>query len=143
MGAHVNPQEKASFTILHKCLGEIGAPCFLAQDAQEFEKGFPLVSDYSDKYIYLLSKGDRKRDIVLETPEGTDYIKDKSFLCFGLYDGPVQLLDRSVSGYELMSLPYLESALAQNPQAFTGSFTTYFHELKDEMQTFIDTYCQD
>lgn len=95
VGGHVNVGESPYFTILHECIEELWAPCYLTENKEQFAYGLNLVGKYVDKFVYLLQQKEYFRNVDIATPMGHVEIKDKAFVCFGLYDWPVHNIDRS------------------------------------------------
>ncbi len=72
--------------------------------------------------------------------EGRRSIKDRIWLYFGIYDGPIDIPDRQSAGYEWIDLETLKKEFQISPAQFTDGLKWYVETFGSEMSEFIKRY---
>jgi len=139
IGGHINWGENPEFSLVHECMQELGAPILLfAQD--EYEEAVAKLRGYTHKTALLYEVKNYYRNFSDSEIENRRDIKDRIWLYFGLYDGPIETPDRDSAGYEWIELGVLEKEMKNSPDQFTPSLMAYTEELGDVMRGFVKKY---
>lgn len=141
---HVNPGENHLFTLTHETIEEIGAPCTIIPEDQIYKDALKKLLPYSDKFAIMEFQNIYRRDINKFKDRAWRVInaKDKAAVFFGIYNWPVESIDKSSDGFEYFSLDELEDAMQENPEQFTSIFHHYYKVFKDELRAFANKYCK-
>lgn len=121
---------------------ELGAPA-LVFSKERYDQAFEKLSPYARKAALICEAGSFYRNYADDPIEGRRTIKDRIWLYFGRYHGPVEIPDRSSSGYEWMDLATLKQEFSSHPDAFTDGIKLYVEEYGEAMEAFVDTYCHE
>ena len=138
VGGHLNPGQTTDVAMLVECLEEIGVPCSIAHSDEEFASTVPLLSSFTDRLVYFQPV----KEYFVNIEQDDLRIKSKMYRYYGIYNGPVQTVDRTVSGFERLSLAEVEEELEAHPEYFTGSFAYYRGQQREDIYRFVEDYCQ-
>lgn len=139
VGGHIAWGEDARFTVVHECLGELGAPALVfSKDA--YESAFKKLDIYTHKMALLREYGEFFRDFSNDPTVSRRSIKDRMWFYLGRYDGPIDNPDRESAGYEWIDLDTLQKEFLTNPQQFTDGLLAYVETFGDEMKDFIQSF---
>lgn len=140
VGGHVNWGEEASFSVVHECMEELGAPAIVFSK-EKFEQAVTKLGPYAHRAALLYEVADFFRDLSSDPIESRRSIKDRIWFYFGLYNGPIENPDRSSAGYEWMDLEALKKELNEHPEQFTDGMLLYLETYGEAMQEFVAKYC--
>lgn len=140
---HVNMWEKPEFTIIHECLEEIGIPAILTT-ADDYQMYFNRLSASTDKCALLSHVRYYFDDIPFENPLTWETYKafDRRYLCYWVYDWPLQSVDRDASGFVYMTLDEILAAIDAKQNIFTPPL---MHMITNNIQTLVEfrnLYCK-
>ncbi len=140
---HVNDNEAPAFTLLHESIEELWVPCYLVPDWQNYASALKKLWTYTNRIALVKHHKDYYRTLEQYTDPAWRSIdaKDRVYLCFGIYDWPIQCLDHSSDWFEYFDITTLKQELKKHPLLFTTTLHNFLDELWDEIQTFIDEYC--
>lgn len=141
VGGHISWGEKPAFSVVHECLEELGAPALLFSE-EEYDSVLDTLRPYTHKVALLCEKGSFFRNHANDPIENRRDLKDRMWLYFGLYDGPVETPDRQSAGYEWIDLDTLEKEFQTHPNQFTDGLRLYIECFGDDMRTFIETFAK-
>ena len=141
VGGHINWGESPAFAVTHECMEELGAPSLVFPKA-DYAQAFAKLHPYTKKVALLCEINENYRDHTNDAIESRRNIKDRIWLYFGRYDGPVEIPDRDCSGYEWIDLATLKNEFASKPEAFTDGIRVFVETHENEMQEFIRDYCR-
>jgi len=141
VGGHINWGEQAKFSVIHECMEELGAPA-LAFPKDAYNQAFAKLQPYTHKAALLCEIKNFYRDFANDPIESRRTIKDRIWLYFGRYDGPIEIPDRDSAGYEWISLDALQKEFQQHPEQFTDGLKAFTETFGDEMENFVRTFCQ-
>lgn len=139
IGGHITWGENAQFSVIHECLEELGAPALVfSQD--EYASALETLGSYTNKVALLREQGVFFRNYPNHPIESLRTIKDRMWLYFGVYDGPIEIPDRQSAGYEWIDLDTLEKEFQLNPNQFTDGLQLYVETFGSEMREFIQKF---
>lgn len=140
---HVNDNENPEFTLIHESIEELWVPCTIVPSDQDFQAAINKLKNYTNKIAIVKHYKDYYRTLTQYTDPAWRSIdaKDRVFLCFWIYDWPVQSLDNSSDWFELFELDTLKTELTKNPLSFTTILHNFIDEMWDEIWNFITNYC--
>lgn len=139
VGGHINWGEKQEFALVHECMEELGAPTLLFP-SDVYHEAVNKLKEYTRKVALVHEVKVFFRNYSQDEIENRRNIKDRIWLYFGLYDGPVDTPDRASAGYEWIGLDILQKELETRPEQFTSGLAAYFEEMGDEMRNFVKKY---
>jgi isopentenyldiphosphate isomerase len=140
IGGHVNWGEKPEFALIHECMEELGAPTFLfTKDI--YEKALKKLEPYTQKVALVYEVRMYFRNYLDSPVKSRKRIKDRMWLYFGRYDGPIEIPDGDSAGYEWFDLNVLEMEIQTNPEQFTAGVMLYVEEFGNTMKEFVKKYC--
>lgn len=143
VGGHINQWDSPQLTVLKECLEEIGAPCVLLESEEEFSKWYSKLKEFTTSFVLAYPEKSYNKSYLAYTDKDgrvTD-LQDVCYLCFGIFNWPIQSLDRSADGFERYTIDDLKTALDKSPGAFTSSFHIFFDELEQDLRKFVKKYC--
>jgi len=139
VGGHINWGEKPEFSLVHECLEELGAPALLFSRS-EYSEAVKKLRGYNRKAAVVYEVKEYFRNFSDSGIQERRDIKDRIWLYFGLYDGPIETPDRHSAGYEWIDFRTLEAEIRANPQQFTSGLIAYCEELREEMKAFVKKF---
>jgi isopentenyldiphosphate isomerase len=140
VGGHINWGERPEFSLVHECMEELGAPVLLFPK-EDYAQALAKLGPYTHKAALLYEVADVFRNHSADPIENRRHIKDRIWLYFGRYDGPVEIQDRESAGYEWMSLEEFEREFKTDPSQFTSGLKLFIETFQTEIREFIKTYC--
>ena len=140
VGGHINPGENAAFAVTHECMEELGVAA-LPFPADKFAAAFAKLGPYADRAALLYELGDHFLDYPAANPSQGN-IQDRIWFYLGRYDGPVENIDHSCSGFVWMDLKTYAEEVASNPEQFTYPIRYYIKKFAGEMDDFVNKYCR-
>ena len=114
----------------------MGAPA-LVFSKQGYEQAFTKLEAYTHKTALLCEIGEFFRNYSNDSIESRRGIKDRIWLYFGRYDGPIEIPDRESAGYEWIDLDTLEKEFQTNPNQYTDGLKLYVENFGGEMRKFV------
>lgn len=142
VGGHINWGERPEFSLVHECMEELGAPALLFS-SDEYGTAYKKLSAYADHAALMYEVKEYFRNYSDHPIESCRTIKDRMWLYFGRYDGPIETPDRASAGYEWMDLMTLRAEIQKNPAQFTDGLMIYVEEFAKEMDAFVKMYCSE
>ncbi len=141
VGGHISWGEKADFSVIHECMEELGAPA-LVFSKDEYMQAIAKLGAYTHKAALLCKMGEFFRNLSEDAIESRRDIKDRLWLYFGRYDGPIEIIDRESAGYEWVDLDTLEQEFQLYPNQFTEGLKQLVEDYGSEMREFVRTFTQ-
>lgn len=141
VGGHINWGEKPEFALVHECMDELGAPVF-SFPHDTYDEAIKKLDSYTHKVALAKEIREFFRDYSKSDVKDQRSIKDRIWLYFGRYDGPTEVPDGEVAGYNWFNFDNIENELNNNPDQFTNGLKIYFSDFKDEMRSFVNKYCK-
>ncbi len=139
IGGHVAWGEQPDFCVIHECLEELGAPA-LVFSKERYPAAVHALADYTHRTALVCEIETFFRDYREDIIEDRRDIKDRTWLYFGLYDGPIEIPDRSSAGYEWIDLDTLQHEFIAHPEQFTPTLKLFVKDFGEQMKEFIRTY---
>jgi isopentenyldiphosphate isomerase len=136
VGGHITWGDSAPFSVVHECLEELGAPA-LVFSKEEYASALNRLRPFTHKVALLYEEGVLFRNYANDPIESRRDLKDRMWLYFGLYDGPIETPDRTSAEYEWIDLDTLEKELQIHPTQFTDGLKIYMETFGSEMREFI------
>ncbi len=140
---HINQWEKPEFTVIHECLEECWIPAILSNDG-DFQMYFNRLSGSTDKCALLSHVRYYFDDIPFNNPITGKVYKayDRRYLCFGVYDWPLQSVDRDAWWFIFMTLDEIKEAIDNKEDIFTPPLMHMVMDNYDDLITFRNLYCK-
>lgn len=142
IGGHINWGEEPSFSLVHEAIEELGAPVLLFSK-DEYDGAVKKLYNYTNKAALVYNVKEFFRNFPDSNDEDKKTIKDRIWLYFGLYNGPVDTPDRESAGYEWTSLDVLKEEIATNPSQLTSGLIEFFETFEEDMRAFTEKYCRE
>lgn len=139
---HVNMWEDPEFTVIHECLEEIWVPAILAT-ADKFQMYYNRLSASTDRCALLSHVRYYFDDIPFENPiTWTTYrAYDRRYLCYWIYDWPLQSVDRDAWWFIYMSLDEILQTIKDKNPILTPPLMHMITNNIDTLIEFKNQYC--
>ena len=136
-GGHINWGETAELSVVHECVEELGtAPVTLPKEL--YGDAIKKLDPYMNRFALITL---HKEWFRYDDRDDEDVIKDRMWLYFGIYNGPIICEDRSSSGFELADLDTLMKDIKENPDIYTVGLRHYLQDFEDDLRAFVKTHC--
>jgi isopentenyldiphosphate isomerase len=142
IGGHVRWGETVNDAVVQECLEELGAPAFIFSQDQ-YTQALERLSSYTHKAALLCEAGEYFRNYSDDPIESRRGIKDRVWLYFGRYDGPIEMPDRESAGYEWINLDVLQREFEMHPDQFTDGLKLYVENFGNNMKEFVRRFSVD
>lgn len=100
VGGHINWGEKPEFSLVRECMEELGAPVLVFSQGV-YSEALKKLKDYTHKAALVYEIKEFFRNYSDSQVKDRRGIKDRIWLYFGRYDGPIEIPDRESAGDEM------------------------------------------
>lgn len=139
IGGHISWGDNADLTVVQESLEELGAPAMVFSP-ETFANAYEKFGEYTSKMALICNTCVYFRDFSEHPIEQRRDIKDRVWLYFGRYDGPIAIPDRQSAGYEWIDLDTLEREFQAHPEQFAENIKHHVEEHGDAMWEFVKRY---
>lgn len=136
VGGHINPQEAVSFTLLHECIEEFGAPSYIMPESMSMNQILDTLHEYREKIIVVKPLCFWEMDHVRSDEFSSIFKREKRHDFVGVFGGEPKNLDDSVESFHMMTLEEVDARIAENGDDFTNSFLFTYQKLRTELFAF-------
>jgi isopentenyldiphosphate isomerase len=140
VGGHINFGERPEFTVVHECMEEIGVP-FLLFSEQSFSDAYRKLAPYTKRAALGYLHKAHFQSVPEDVSQGHPPFKQKMWLHFARYDGPVESVDGDAMGFEWRSLAVLQEERRKHPERFANVFHRAIEQWQTDVESFVARYC--